>query len=624
MTHNDNEISDLFFQNVPEPEPQDDSKEEKNSPDSDLIQNSEEEILSEEKESSIEPEKEPETELKAESETEEASASDTVAETHYETAVVKKKRSKLAPVVGICILLAVTITAIWYVVSHGDSSKDASNDISLKKIFNFSSPIDEATGINELSEMFANQPSKVNASITVTSVDGSPDASGVGVDYTFMRNPDKKTTSAEIALSYRKAAILSATMYVDKDDICFKVPSLSSGVFTIKASNIGTQIENSPLLKESLEEDDTTLQDMKPFLERLNTINRDSLFSNFACSTSDSDIISEIVNRIADNYPDDYKKIVDGITSESIEADTSGNVGTKITISEQSVELFVKDLLTLAFDDKECKDFLIEYFELIYSSAYFDYDEDSDINATNIDEFISKFFTQSRTSLVTAGTMFATYFNQDIIVTVYQNAKGELVSLTSKNTIDINGETIDVDFFISSQTPENPTDSMTFELNISADGETVNIKFINLCNRNSETLKHNQALIISSNGEVTTINNNRTYNIATGKYESLFKCSQNSDTIFAFNMDCTFKKIEKGNNYNIIIDYVDIMSEDTILFSATGEINASKLTEDIMKPSGTEYKILEMSEEELAPIIEEFSKNADSLDGILNDYGLND
>ncbi len=88
MSQNDNEISDLFFRTINEPEPRTDSAE------------------------SVSPAESP--------------AQETPAESHYETSNIRKKRSKFVPVAAIIILLAVTVTGVWYVLSHGKNSNTAS------------------------------------------------------------------------------------------------------------------------------------------------------------------------------------------------------------------------------------------------------------------------------------------------------------------------------------------------------------------------------------------------------------------------------------------------------------------------------------------------------------------
>ncbi len=603
MTQNDNEISDLFFRNISEPEPLDKSTEESLTEDTSANTSNEPEAA-----------EEPEFEVADFSEPvvpTDNNVTELPAENHYETTVIKKKRSMLAPVVGICILLAVTITAVWYVLSHGDNAEESSIHVSLDTLFDFHSPIDEALGADEISEMLLTQSSKLDASFTIVSFPDTPEFSGLSMDYLLMRDIDKKKASAEVAFSYRKAAMLSATAYADKDNICLKIPSLSPGVFTIDSSNIGSQIEKSPLFTEFNE----TADECSLFLDLLDSFNIEDLFSSVSTAANDIDLLSTVINKLASTYPEDYKKIVNGITSESIEADSAGNEGTKITLSEESIELFIKDILTLALDDKDCKSFLDKYFQLLYSA-----NSDS-VNAnTSFDDIMDDIYSRMRIALVSAGTAFAESFNQDISLTIYKNAKGQLVSLTSKNLIEADGEFAEINFYITSQSSENPADSMTFQIDFSADGETISIKLINICNRNSEELKHQQSLVFSDADEIMAFSHSRSYNTKSGNYKESFDVLNNSDKVLNLNLNGT---MNKGSGYSFTINSMELEAADEIIFSAVGEISISKLNEEILKPAGTEYRIFEMSKEEWEPIIENISDNMDSLERTFDSYNFN-
>ena len=487
MSQNDNEISDLFFRTINEPEPRTDSAE------------------------SVSPAESP--------------AQETPAESHYETSKIRKKRSKFVPVAAIIILLAVTVTGVWYVLSHGKNSNTASvNTESLEALFDFSNPINEAMGLKEISELLTTRSAKLDASVTVSSIADVPDASGIGVRYQVLRDMNKKKASADVSLSYRKAAVLSASLYADENDICLKIPTLSSGVFTIGSSDIGEQIQKSPLFTESMNdlEDEETMEYLKPYFDMLDSFDIDSLFDQTDIDNN-INLLSVVINKLASVYPKDFEKIKTGISYEELETDANGNKGTKVTFSEESIELLIKDLLTLALDDKDCQEFLKSYFQSFYSSFTI-----RRIEGLSYDDFIDQIFSRLRIGLTSAGNAFAEYFNQDISFTIYKNTKGQLVSLTSENSIEIDGETLDINLYITSGSTENPGDSMHFRLECSSVDETLSLELVNSCNQDSEVIKHNQSLIISFDDESFVLNHNRTYNTATGKYEGIIKISEGS------------------------------------------------------------------------------------------------
>ena len=578
MSQNDNEISDLFFRTINEPEPRTDSAE------------------------SVSPAESP--------------AQETPAESHYETAKIRKKRSKFVPVAAIIILLAVTVTGVWYVLSHGKNSNTASvNTESLEALFDFSNPINEAMGLKEISELLTTRSAKLDASVTVSSIADVPDASGIGVRYQVLRDMNKKKASADVSLSYRKAAVLSASLYADENDICLKIPTLSSGVFTIGSSDIGEQIQKSPLFTESMNdlEDEETMEYLKPYFDMLDSFDIDSLFDQTDIDNN-INLLSVVINKLASVYPKDFEKIKTGISYEELETDANGNKGTKVTFSEESIELLIKDLLTLALDDKDCQEFLKSYFQSFYSSFTI-----RRIEGLSYDDFIDQIFSRLRIGLTSAGNAFAEYFNQDISFTIYKNTKGQLVSLTSENSIEIDGETLDINLYITSGSTENPGDSMHFRLECSSVDETLSLELVNSCNQDSEVIKHNQSLIISFDDESFVLNHNRTYNTATGKYEGIIKISEGS---IVLKLNGTLNKAEEGRDYSFTLDCLDIISENETVFSATGEINVSKLNEEITKPSGTEYRIFEMPVDELSPVMESISDSIDSLEESLADYGF--
>lgn len=581
MSQNDNEISDLFFQTIPEPESRKDSAE------------------------NASPAESTAPEIR-----------ETSAEHQYETAKIRKKRSGFVPAAAIIIILAVTVAGVWYVLSHGKNSNNASvNTESLEALFDFSSPVNEAMGLKEISELLTAGSAKLDASVTVSSMADIPEATGIGVSYQLLKDMDKKKASADVSLSYRKAAVLSATLYADEDDICLKIPTLSSGVFTIGSSDIGEQIRKSPLFTESIKdpEDEEAMEYLEPYFNMLDSFDIASLFEQTDIG-SDTGLLSAVLNKLASVYPKDFEKIKAGISYEDIESDANGNNGTKITVSEESIELFIRDLMTLALDDKDCQDFLKSYFQ-----TYYPFFTVRQIEDQSFDDFTEQILSRLRFALTSAGDSFAEFFNQDISFTIYKNTKGQLVSLTSENSVETDGETLDINLYITSGSTVNPADSMHFRLECSDGEDTMSLELVNSCSQNSEVIKHNRSLIVSFDGESFVLNHNRTYDTATGKYEGIIKISEGPVIL---KLNGTLNKAEKAGAYSFSLDRFDIISENETLFSASGEISISKLEEEITRPSGTEYRIFEMPTDDLSSVMESISDSIDSFENSLADHGF--
>lgn len=592
MTQNDNEISNLFFQNEPEPENDPNTENPSEESDKSTTQTADEKSdINEEDKISMIKEDIISSDIDIEEVTEHAkdNSKKEAIYSNYQTTVIKKKRSVLAPILGICILLAVSVTAIWFVISKSkDSSNSAVNTIALEKAFEFTSPIDEAIGMDGLTDLLLSQSAKLNASMTLTSLNNYSNASGISLDFSFLRDLDKNAALAETALSYRNAALLSASTYIDKENIILKIPSLSSGVFTAKSSDFISQFEASPLFSDSL--DSGTKEEIKAIFHYLDILEIEKLITS--TDPKSNNLISEVLNKLSINYPDDYKKIFDGIHIETIEPDASGNNGKIITISEESIELLLKDILLLPLEKSD----LLKLF----------------IGQEGFENF---------------GNEFADFLNQDIVITFYENSKNQIVSLNSKNSIDIDGEIINLDFFATSNSNDNPMDSITFQFDFKTDYENLSIKYINACNRNAEVLKHNQNIIISGNLEEDKINMvhsfKRSYNTVTKDYQSNIEVDLGDGDNIELNLEGNFKELDKGSNYSFTINNVDFITNDTIFFTAIGEINISKLNEEIVKPSGTEYKIFEMPYEQFSPVLDDIMKNVQSLDSMLESYSLN-
>ena len=581
MSQNDNEISDLFFQNVPERESRKSSAE------------------------NVSPTQSPAPDFP-----------DTPVEHQYKNTKIRKKHSGFVPAAAIIFLLAVTFAGVWYVLSHGKNSNTASvNTESLEALFDFSSPVNEAMGLKEISELLTAGSAKLEASVTVSSMADIPEASGIGVRYQLLKDMDKKKASADVSLSYRKAAVLSAALYADEHDICLKIPTLSSGVFTVGSSDIGKQIKKSPLFTEARKdlEDDNAMEYLEPYFNILDTFDIATLFEQ-TDTGNDSGLLSVVLNKMASVYPTDFEKIKSGITYEEADADASGNKGTKVTVSEEGIELFISDLLTLALDDKDCQDFLKGYFQ-----TYYPFFIVRQIEEQSFDDFMEQIFSRLRIGLTSAGDSFAEYFNQDVSFTIYKNTKGQLVSLTSENSIETDGETLDINLYITSGSTANPADSMHFRLECSDGDDTLGLELVNSCSQDSEIIKHNRSMIISFNDESFVLNHNRTYNTATGRYEGIIKISEGPVIL---KLNGTLNKAEKAGEYSFSLDRLDIISENETLFSASGEINISKLEEEITRPSGTEYRIFEMPVDDLSSIMENISHSIDSFENSLSDYGF--
>ena len=314
-----------------------------------------------------------------------------------------KTRKPIFPIVIACLILAIVVGGIAYILNNGKSSKKDSlaNKPSLfEGLFDFTSPVDSALGSTELMANY-NKCGSLSSSITVESIYADTDISGATLNTTFNHNTASKEASLDADISYRGMKLYSLLSFVNDKKIMFKIPSFNESVYTYS----------------------------------------DKLFKNAFDSFNDTDIISLYVYAIKETYPDDFKTILSGISSVNADADSYGNKGTTYTISEDSVKLFISKLITVTFDNKEL-------FASIESSL--DKDEINDLKKQT--EYVSN--------------NAAKAYSGDITFTIWKNKKGQLTNFDSNNSIEISGEEFDVDFSIESYDEINPADSMIFTLTI--------------------------------------------------------------------------------------------------------------------------------------------------------------
>ena len=329
-----------------------------------------------------------------------------------------KTRKPIFPVVIACLILAVVVGGIAYILNNGKSSKKDSlaNKPSLfEGLFDFTSPVNSAIGSSELIANY-NKCGSLSSTITVDNIYADTDISGATLNATFNHNTASKQASLDADISYRGMKLYSLLSFFNDKKIMFKIPTFNESVYTYS----------------------------------------DKLFKNAFDSFNNTDIISLYVYAIKETYPDDFKTILSGISSNDTDADSYGNKGTTYTISEDSVKLFISKLITVTFDNKE----LFASIESLY-----DKDEISDLKKQA--EYVAH--------------NSAKAYSGDIAFTVWKNKKGQLTNFNSNNSIEISGEEFNIDFSIESYDEINPADSMIFTLMITDSDNNFSISVFEIC-----------------------------------------------------------------------------------------------------------------------------------------------
>ncbi|MDD6293897.1 MAG: hypothetical protein PUA71_08820 [Eubacteriales bacterium] len=421
-----------------------------------------------------------------------------------------KTRKPILPVVIACLILAVVVGGIAYILNNGKSSKKDSlaNKPSLfEGLFDFSSPVDSAIGSPELMANY-NKRGSLSSSITVDNIYADTDISGATLNTTFNHNIASKEASLDADISYKGMKLYSLLSFFNDKKIMFKIPTFNESVYTYS----------------------------------------DKLFKNAFDSFNDTDIISLYVYAIKETYPDDFKTIISGISSKNADADSYGNKGTTYTISEDSVKLFISKLITVTFDNKE-----------LFASIESSYDKDEISDLKKQVEYVAN--------------NAAKAYSGDITFTVWKNKKGQLTNFNSNNSIEISGEEFNIDFSIESYDEINPADSMIFTLTITDSDNNFSIIYDRTkeVEDNTTYLSHDIS-VLSGYDSLLELNVAEDFNADSNDYN--VEATLNTDTIIvlqgkfnniqkgkSFDFDMTNFQVTQG--YNNLIKLSGNLSLDT-------------------------------------------------------------
>ena len=294
----------------------------------------------------------------------------------------------------------------------------------------------------------------------------------------------------------------------------------------------------------------------------------DKLFKNAFDSFNNTDIISLYVYAIKETYPDDFKTILSGISSN--DTDSYGNKGTTYTISEDSVKLFISKLITVTFDNKE----LFASIESLY-----DKDEISDLKKQA--EYVAH--------------NSAKAYSGDIAFTVWKNKKGQLTNFNSNNSIKISGEEFNIDFSIESYNEINPTDSMIFTLTIKNADNNFSITYDRTKEgKDNTTYLSHDISVLSGYDSLLELNVAEDFNADSNNYN--VEATINTDTIIV--LQGKFNNIKKGKSFDFDITSFQVTQGYNKLITLSGNLSLDTGKPKITKPSGSTVDINSLSDSE--------------------------
>lgn len=444
-----------------------------------------------------------------------------------------KTRKPIFPIVIACLILAVVVGGIAYILNNGKSSKKDSlaNKPSLfEGLFDFTSPVDSAIGSSELIANY-NKCGSLSSKITVDNIYAdTADISGATLNATFNHNTASKQASLDADISYRGMKLYSLLSFFNDKKIMFKIPTFNESVYTYS----------------------------------------NKLFKNAFDSFNNTDIISLYVYAIKETYPDDFKTILSGISSNDTDADSYGNKGTTYTISEDSVKLFISKLITVTFDNKE----LFASIESLYNK-----DEISDLKKQA--EYVAH--------------NSAKAYSGDIAFTVWKNKKGQLTNFNSNNSIEISGEEFNIDFSIESYDEINPADSMIFTLTITDSDNNFSIIYDRTkeVEDNTTYLSHDIS-VLSGYDSLLELNVAEDFNADSNDYN--VEATLNTDTIIV--LQGKFNNIKKGKSFDFDMTSFQVAQGYNKLITLNGNLSLDTGKPKITKPSGSTVDINSLSDSE--------------------------
>lgn len=519
-----------------------------------------------------------------------------------------KEKSMFLPIAAVCLILVIAVSAVTFVLLSGNDKKKTSlkdQPSIFEGLFNFETPISDYLGTKDIKKELLSGKTEFSGKLLLKDYydsDENDEYIGCGVDYSLKRNAVSKEIQFDMNVKDSIQDIFSANMYMNKDKLQIQVPETGDEVYTVEYDKL-TEIINTYLEDYSDYGFDSASDKMS--LDIFNKyFNKENITLSLGDMTEyygDSDIISTYIYAIQETYPEEYKKILNGITSADAPKDRYGNSGTVYTISEDSIELFVKCLLTVSLDNKDI------YNQ--YTSVFHDYIKlyavETDSDETDTAESEKEQLDKMRTQLNSISSAFAMFFNEDITLTVWTNKNGLLTGLESCTDINLAGEIVTVSFVINSNNDANPGENMDMMLSFECDGESVSLCY-NRATVRGEILNVTDTFSINVDGESFIIISDEMLNTTNNayNYSLTMNFSDTDDEMIvteemAISLSGSIKDLVKGKSLNLVLDSLSIELESENMFTLEGNIAINTEDVSISAPKGKQIDFTDLIRNEL-------------------------
>lgn len=295
-----------------------------------------------------------------------------------------------------------------------------------------------------------------------------------------------------------------------------------------------------------------------------------------------------------------------------VEEDTSKDT---LQIGEQSYKCYTYDVTITA---EAFKEFLTDYCDYLAK-----YDYDGNQYFTMLEQSLPEKDESIADAIKDALEELPESLNEDsddkLEMTMYVSKDGKLLGMD----IMEKKEGLEVRFG-----GENPGKEIYFNFN--ADNVSMDCSLLNISEGNSETTELNMS-ISEDRAEMMTLNCASTYHPKDDTFDISMKLSGDEDTFgsplsFTLSADGSYKDVKKGVGFTTSYDTMKIAlnaDDESYTVELSGEMYYGALTDKVKKPSGTEYDLLNMTEEQSDQLLKELKQNS-LLSTVLSDISGKD
>ena len=476
------------------------------------------------------------------------------------TAAPKKKKSKLPLIIVLIVILLAAIGAgIFFFVKKNGASGSPKETVSaaVSKTFSSDAPsaLSSYLGTDELSTMTSSGAYQESFDLTITDIGGFSMPSeaylinGLGFSGNMALDADKKQMASDISITYGGISYLSCKLFAYDDFLALAFPDFFDGYLEVNTTTMSTDYANSYLA--------TILG------------SNFSIPSDYSFNTFDF-IQSQASNTAVPVEMNDFMDNIEFAKGETADIELNGKSqscqGYDVTVTTQAIQELADWFYTYA---TQCN---------------------VEISRSNIDSILPK---------------------DDITFTVYVDNKGRMVQLTYKDSFPVENTTLDVDANITFSGTDRPTDQVSGQINMSADGSTFCIDINSNTSESGSSSTTDTIIGVNIDGSsIGCLSYNSTLDTASGTSTYSLSVDGMGQNYLSVTMDGTYSNVVAGKSmrYDINDLTVNVMSGEYRV-SLSGSMSLEPLSGSVEQPSGTCYQLFSMSEADFNTLGEEIVGN---------------